>query len=145
MKKVILTFGVAAMIIGMTACGGSDKNTKTTSSDFETETVESSDQPGETGSASLSGSESSESDESVSEGSSSGAGFDAEDAMRKGKDLTKDAIDEGQRMLNEELDKHGVAGKAAKALYGKAADDMRSELNKSDVGGGDDDNDDDDD
>lgn len=129
MKKVILTFALAATLTGLTACGGSNKksdskeatdNYETTSSDSET--------------SSSFENTSSSSSESSSESSSASAA-DVSTGMNVGnvKDLANDAVDQAQQMINDELDKNGgVMGKAAKALYGKAADDLRDEINNAD-------------
>lgn len=127
MKKLFLTFGVCAMLVAMASCGG-DKE-KTSKSSESSEGVENVSEGGSESSSTEAGG--SQSGDSYSSGSSSSEGDfntgDLEDAMR---DATHENIDRAHEMINDELDKHGLAGKAAKGLYDQSAKEMHNAVDE---------------
>ncbi|MBD5255292.1 MAG: hypothetical protein HDS53_04375 [Barnesiella sp.] len=125
MKKAILAIGLGAMLTGLTACGGNSEKKSDSDSDYEIveqgEEVTISDDLGGGDSSSSSSDESSFSSSSDESSLSDQANINMHDA-----------IDEAHDMINEELDKHGVAGKAAKLLYDKSAQDLHDALDELD-------------
>lgn len=129
MKKYFIAVMAAAAMIGFTACG-SDKENKSSSADNEEEMVMTEESVSEDdntiGSSSSEASSSSSSDDYSSSSSSSSSDY-VEDA----RNAAHDATDKAEAMIEEELDKHGVAGKAAKHLYKKSASDVHDAIDEA--------------
>lgn len=131
MKKVFLSLGLCAMLCAFTACGGSDKENSSSSSSEGTE-MESSDfgsSDSESGVVEMGGGSSSSSYEGGSSSSSS-SDYDVDGMKADAYDRAHQAVDDANAMIGDEMDKHGVAGKAAKALYNKSASDMHDALDE---------------
>lgn len=130
MKKYFIAVMAAAAMIGFTACG-SDKENKSSSADNEEEMVMTEESVSEDdntiGTSSSEASSSSSSSDDYSSSSSSSSSDYVEDA----RNAAHDATDKAEAMIEEELDKHGVAGKAAKHLYKKSASDVHDAIDEA--------------
>ncbi len=129
MKKVILFLGAATLLVGATACGGSKNDNKSSdSSEFELSTTDDS---------STEYSSSTESDDKSGYESDENGSIDysMDDVRRE----AHENVDRAHEMINEELDKHGALGKAAKHLYDESANEMHKAIDEASSSDDDDD------